>query len=85
MAILTSADKDGVEQILKRNRRIIEFSEAQGLGLKQYLPHYTTRDEWRSHFGPKWEDFVRRKSRYDPLAMLAPGQRIFEKAVSFST
>ncbi|ESQ43727.1 hypothetical protein EUTSA_v10005878mg [Eutrema salsugineum] len=85
VAILTSAvpgstGKDGVEHILKRNQRILEFSQAQGFGLKQYLPHYTTRREWRSHFGPKWEDFVRRKSRYDPLAMLAPGQRIFEKA-----
>ncbi|CAN6979121.1 unnamed protein product [Brassica rapa subsp. trilocularis] len=85
VAILTSAvpgstGKDGVDQIVKRNQRILEFSEAAGLGLKQYLPHYTTRHEWRSHFGPKWDDFVRRKSRYDPFAMLAPGQRIFEKA-----
>lgn len=85
VAILTSAvpgstGLDGVDQIVKRNQRILEFSEAAGLGLKQYLPHYTTRHEWRSHFGPKWDDFVRRKSRYDPFAMLAPGQRIFDKA-----
>ncbi|EOA25295.1 hypothetical protein CARUB_v10018610mg [Capsella rubella] len=83
VAILTSAvpgNKDGVEHILKRNQRILEFSEAAGIGLKQYLPHYTTREEWRSHFGSKWEEFVRRKSRYDPLAILAPGQRIFQKA-----
>lgn len=90
VAILTSAvpgskGKDGVEHVLKRNQRILEFSEAAGLGLKQYLPHYTTREEWRSHFGAKWEDFVRRKSRYDPLAILAPGQRIFQKAVSYSS
>lgn len=89
VAILTSAvpgkeDGGGVEQILKRNRRILEFSEEAGIGLKQYLPHYTTREEWRSHFGAKWGEFVRRKSRYDPLAILAPGQRIFEKAVSYS-
>ncbi|CAA7030435.1 unnamed protein product [Microthlaspi erraticum] len=86
VAILTSAvpGKDGVDQIVKRNQRILDFSEAAGLGLKQYLPHYTTRQEWRSHFGAKWDDFVRRKSRYDPLGMMAPGQRIFEKAVSYS-
>ncbi|XP_010468848.1 PREDICTED: cytokinin dehydrogenase 6 [Camelina sativa] len=88
VAILTSAvpgKEDGVEQILKRNQRILEFSEAAGIGLKQYLPHYTTREEWRSHFGAKWDDFVRRKSRYDPLAILAPGHRIFPKAPVFSS
>jgi cytokinin dehydrogenase len=89
VAILTSASpgsagKDGVEEILRRNRRILEFSEEAGIGLKQYLPHYTTREEWRSHFGDKWGEFVRRKSRYDPLAILAPGHRIFQKAVSYS-
>ncbi|VVB06727.1 unnamed protein product [Arabis nemorensis] len=84
VAILTSAvpGKERVEEILKRNQRILEFSEEAGVGLKQYLPHYTTRQEWRSHFGGKWEEFVRRKSRYDPLGMLAPGQRIFDKAVA---
>ncbi|KAL0425673.1 UNVERIFIED_CONTAM: Cytokinin dehydrogenase 6 [Sesamum radiatum] len=39
-------------------------------------------EEWRSHYGPRWEVFVQRKSAYDPLAILAPGQRIFQKAIS---
>ncbi|CAN8280583.1 unnamed protein product [Cochlearia groenlandica] len=84
VAILTSAGNEGddLEEILNRNKRIIEFSEEESIGTKQYLPHYTTRQEWRSHFGTKWDDFVRRKSLYDPLGILAPGQSIFHKSVS---
>ncbi|GMJ09468.1 cytokinin oxidase/dehydrogenase 6, CYTOKININ OXIDASE 6 [Hibiscus trionum] len=85
VAFLTSAvpcsrGSDGIEHILSLNRRILEG----GFGVKQYLPHYSTKGEWRSHFGPQWEAFVQRKSTYDPLAILAPGQRIFQKATPFS-
>ncbi|GMH08147.1 hypothetical protein Nepgr_009987 [Nepenthes gracilis] len=62
---------------------ILDFCGRTHLGVKQYLPHYGTREGWRAHFGTKWEDFARRKSTYDPLAILAPGQRIFQKAVPF--
>ncbi|XP_054812666.1 cytokinin dehydrogenase 6 [Prosopis cineraria] len=89
VAFLTSAlpssnGSDGLEHILTQNKRILEYCESARLGVKQYLPHYTTQEEWRAHFGPRWEAFLQRKSAYDPLAMLAPGQRIFQKAISFS-
>lgn len=48
--------------------------------MKQYLAPYTTQQQWKAHFGARWETFERRKHRYDPLAILAPGQRIFPKA-----
>ncbi|KAM1703282.1 hypothetical protein EV2_029303 [Malus domestica] len=83
-AVPSSTVTDGLEHILTQNQRILEFCETAQLGVKQYLPHYATQEEWKAHFGPRWEDFVQRKSAYDPLAILAPGQRIFQKAIPFS-
>ncbi|KAF2323791.1 hypothetical protein GH714_036940 [Hevea brasiliensis] len=83
-AVPSSRGSDGLEHILTQNRRILEFCGTARLGVKQYLPHYTTQEEWQAHFGPQWEVFVQRKSAYDPLAILAPGQRIFQKAIAFS-
>ncbi|XP_010279585.1 PREDICTED: cytokinin dehydrogenase 9-like [Nelumbo nucifera] len=83
-AVPSSTGTDGLEHILTQNKRILDFCETARLGIKQYLPHYTTQEEWRAHFGPRWETFVQRKSAYDPLAILAPGQKIFRKAIPFS-
>jgi cytokinin dehydrogenase len=83
-AVPSSTGTDGLEHILTQNKRILEFCETARLGMKQYLPHYNTQGEWRAHFGPRWEVFAQRKSTYDPLAILAPGQRIFQKGISFS-
>ncbi|GFZ02638.1 cytokinin oxidase/dehydrogenase 6 [Actinidia rufa] len=81
-AVPSSTGTDGLEHILTQNRRILDFCEAAEIGVKQYLPHYTTQKEWQAHFGPRWEIFMQRKSAYDPLAILAPGQKIFQKAIS---
>lgn len=81
-AIPLSTGTDGLEHILTRNKKILDFCEAAQLGVKQYLPHYNTQEEWRAHFGPCWEAFAKRKSSYDPLAILAPGQRIFQNEIS---
>ncbi|KAE8661673.1 Cytokinin dehydrogenase 1 [Hibiscus syriacus] len=83
-ALPSSKGSDGIDHILSQNRRILESCEKGGFGAKQYLPHYSTKGEWRSHFGPQWEAFFQRKSTYDPLGILAPGQRIFQKATAFS-
>ncbi|XP_057495530.1 cytokinin dehydrogenase 6-like isoform X1 [Actinidia eriantha] len=79
-AIPLSTGTDGLERILNRNKRIIDFCEEAHLGVKQYLPHYTTEEKWKAHFGKDWEVFVQRKLAYDPLAILAPGQKIFQKS-----
>ncbi|KAG6382872.1 hypothetical protein SASPL_157406 [Salvia splendens] len=79
-AVPSSAGKDGLDAILARNRRIVKFISESNMGIKQYLPHYNTTQEWIAHFGAKWEIFLRRKMLYDPLAILAPGQRIFPRA-----
>ncbi|PKI42833.1 hypothetical protein CRG98_036631 [Punica granatum] len=76
-----STGKDGLEHILAQNRKIIEFCDSKLRGTKRYLSHYSTQEEWKAHFGTQWEVFVRRKLEYDPLAILAPGQGIFEKRI----
>lgn len=69
-----------VEHAVNLNNQIVDFCEKAGVGMKQYLAPYTTQQQWKAHFGARWETFERRKHMYDPLAILAPGQRIFPKA-----
>ncbi|KAL6009953.1 Cytokinin dehydrogenase 1 [Asimina triloba] len=78
-ALPSSSGPDSLEQLLNKNRKVLDFCETANIGMKQYLPHYNTQEEWKAHFGSQWEAFVQRKSTYDPLAMLSPGQRIFQR------
>ncbi|WZY90871.1 hypothetical protein YC2023_047606 [Brassica napus] len=71
-----------LEYLLRQNQRVLSFCAEANLDVKQYLPHYETQKEWRSHFGNRWETFAKRKHKYDPLAVLAPGQRIFQRVSS---
>lgn len=71
-----------VEDIVAQNRKIIEVCAGMGLDFKLYLPHYGTEEEWKQHFGNKWERLKERKVVFDPMAILAPGQQIFSRAIS---
>ncbi|XP_043722270.1 cytokinin dehydrogenase 3-like [Telopea speciosissima] len=73
---LSGSEVHGLE-LVNQNRKIMEFCEEVGIKVKQYLPNYRTREEWMNHFGPKWDLFKERKNKFDPLAILSPGQRIF--------
>ncbi|KAI4363977.1 hypothetical protein MLD38_020126 [Melastoma candidum] len=79
-AVPSASGNERLEHILAQNQRVIDFCSRTTTGCKQYLPRYSAREEWQSHFGPKWEVVTRRKLEYDPLAILAPGQRIFQKS-----
>jgi FAD/FMN-containing dehydrogenase len=48
---------------------------SMALGGKRYLSGYVvfTRDQWREHFGAKWDGFVSLKKKYDPEGRLSPG------------
>ncbi|WOK93556.1 cytokinin dehydrogenase 4 [Canna indica] len=74
-----SSGYNSLENALKQNERILDYCKKAGIQMKQYLPYYTTQEEWKGHFGARWETFAHRKSIYDPLSILAPGQRIFHK------
>jgi hypothetical protein len=44
-------------------------------GAKRYLSGWVnfTADEWKEHFGPRWNELVALKRRYDPDSILNPG------------
>nr|XP_043636859.1 cytokinin dehydrogenase 5-like [Erigeron canadensis] len=83
VAFLRSALHNGenvatLERLKDENRQVLNFCQEQNIGVKQYLPHYTTQQEWMDHFGEKWHQFYKRKMEFDPKHILATGQRIFE-------
>ncbi|KAK9131362.1 hypothetical protein Sjap_011849 [Stephania japonica] len=69
-----------VDNMVAQNQEIIRCCAEHGFDFKLYLPHYRTTEQWKAHFGDQWSRFVDRKSRFDPMAILAPGQRIFSRA-----
>ncbi|KAL6212869.1 hypothetical protein ACLB2K_018084 [Fragaria x ananassa] len=89
VALLRSALDSGdethtLEYLTNQNRRIFKFCDEAGIKVKQYLPHYTTQQEWMDHFGDKWPLFYQRKMDFDPRRILATGQRIFTGPSSVS-
>lgn len=61
----------------KLNSEIIEFCEKSEIKIKQYLPHYNSKEDWMKHYGPKWNTFRERKTKFDPRMILSPGHTIF--------
>lgn len=63
--------------LVAKNRAI--FERLTAIGGKRYpidsVP--MSRDDWRAHFGPAWDEFVAAKRWFDPDNVLTPGQRIF--------
>ncbi|KAH7524140.1 hypothetical protein FEM48_Zijuj06G0087600 [Ziziphus jujuba var. spinosa] len=75
---LDSGDEtQSLDYLTNQNRQILRFCDDAGINAKQYLPHYTTQEEWLDHFGDKWAQFYQRKMEFDPRRILAAGQRIF--------
>ncbi|KAF5196810.1 Cytokinin dehydrogenase [Thalictrum thalictroides] len=75
-----------LEFLLHQNREIVKTATHPEMGIagKQYLPHYTQEEQWRAHFGGKWQRFMARKTYFDPLNILSPGQAIFKRKYSKS-
>ncbi|KAG9455674.1 hypothetical protein H6P81_000182 [Aristolochia fimbriata] len=78
----SAATVEDLEYQEKENREILRFCETDCTGFKQYLPHYETKEDWEKHFGNKWDKFVEMKTKYDPKAILSPGQKIFSTSTS---
>lgn len=91
VALLRSATVDSsgdasrrLEHLADQNRRILKFCVDEGIEVKQYLPHYSTREEWAGHFGDdKWARFYQNKMEFDPKQILSTGQRIFKPDFGF--
>lgn len=67
------------EVLVEQNHEIIQLCYNRGFDFKLYLPHYQSQENWMRHYGDKWTRFVERKANFDPLAILAPGQKIFSR------
>ncbi|KAJ1278566.1 hypothetical protein BS78_04G089300 [Paspalum vaginatum] len=80
VSLLWSAfSAEDVHRLERGNKAVLEFCVQEGIGCKQYLPHHTSQDGWQQHFGAKWSRIAELKAKYDPHALLSPGQRIFPK------
>ncbi|KAK7388199.1 hypothetical protein VNO78_23008 [Psophocarpus tetragonolobus] len=77
LSFLRSTGFDQLEEFKVQNQQILQFCVNAGIGIKQYLPQNKTRQEWKEHFGPKWNFFKERKAQFDPNRILSPGQGIF--------
>lgn len=70
--------------LLAQNNAIVEACEASGISLKQFLARHEKQTAWEKHFGEQnWQRFLKRKSLFDPKAILAPGHNIFPR-ISYS-
>ncbi|XP_022869012.1 cytokinin dehydrogenase 5-like [Olea europaea var. sylvestris] len=83
VAFLRSALDDGIEiqtleYLMNQNHQILRYCDDEKINIKQYLPHYTSEQEWIHHFGNKWAQFSKRKMEFDPKYILATGQSIFK-------
>ncbi|XP_031123962.1 cytokinin dehydrogenase 5 [Ipomoea triloba] len=90
VAFLRSAVENGnesqtLENLQSQNRDILKFCKESGIQMKQYLPHYSTQQEWKEHFGEKWERFQQRKLQFDPKHILSTGQLIFTPSFNAMT
>jgi len=61
------------DMVRPRLQAASELSTA--MGGKRYLSGYITfsKEEWRAHFGPRWDSFTALKRRHDPEGRLNPG------------
>ncbi|KAI3468062.1 hypothetical protein Pfo_024725 [Paulownia fortunei] len=67
------------EEMVVQNQEILQTCTKNGFDFKLYLPHYNSREGWKHHFGNQWTRFLERKATFDPMAILAPGQKIFPR------
>ncbi|KAK9946204.1 hypothetical protein M0R45_011679 [Rubus argutus] len=67
------------ETLVAQNQEIVQYCTNEGFDFKLYLPHYRSQDDWKQHFGNQWARFGELKTCFDPMAILAPGQKIFPR------
>ena len=77
IGFLNSSGYDNWEAVEEQNKDILRFCDSVDMKIKQYLPHYNTKEDWEKHFGNKWKIIQDRKNQFDPKMILSPGQKIF--------
>jgi cytokinin dehydrogenase len=76
-SFLWSGDDNTTQTLIDANNQVVNVCEEYNLGCKMYLPHFTSQEGWKKQFGDKWNRFVSRKRKYDPIAIMSPGHEIF--------
>jgi cytokinin dehydrogenase len=71
------ADAGFATAMRERNRRLLDRALAAGgarypIGTVAFGP-----EDWRAHYGERWERLAALKRRYDPVGILTPGHGIF--------
>lgn len=75
---LPSPRGPSAEALVEENEEIVRAAKAASINVKYYLPHFSRQADWQEHFGcSKWNHFRVLKSKWDPQAILSPGQSIF--------
>ncbi|KAF6138217.1 hypothetical protein GIB67_011057 [Kingdonia uniflora] len=75
--------KAKLDFIINQNREIIKFCKENELGVKGYMAHHETQEEWIEHYGDKWDLIYKRKIEFDPKHILGTGQHIFQYSSVF--
>ncbi|CAI9761092.1 unnamed protein product [Fraxinus pennsylvanica] len=75
--LLHSSSFDDWQYLDNQNNAILEFCNRAGIKMKQYLPHYKSKEDWIKHFGSKWNTFKERKAQFDPRKILSSEQKNF--------
>lgn len=73
------ANNPSIDNLVAQNQEIIQLCTKNCFDFKLYFPHYNSQEDWKNHFGNEWTRFVKRKTYFDPMAILAPGQKIFSR------
>ncbi|CAO2816630.1 unnamed protein product [Amaranthus hypochondriacus] len=74
-----TSPNERVQDLVAQNMKIVRHCKNKRYDFTLYLAHYQTQEEWKQHFGNQWQRFVERKAMFDPMAILAPGQKIFSR------
>lgn len=62
---------------LESNRRLFERTRRLGGTVYPIGAVPLDHGDWTQHFGPRWDQLVKAKQRFDPAAILSPGPGIF--------
>nr|QEO74642.1 hypothetical protein [uncultured bacterium] len=73
----TATDRAAADAMTVSNRALYERNRLQGGTMYPIGALPLAADEWREHFGSRWDELQRAKSRFDPDGVLTPGPGIF--------
>ncbi|CAI9782654.1 unnamed protein product [Fraxinus pennsylvanica] len=57
VVLLHSGSFSDEQYLDNQKNEILEFCDRAGIKMKQYLPHYKSKEDWIKHFGSKWNSF----------------------------